>query len=64
MVFANASQDVFTYQGSRTDQLRNMAAKPSSIISVTTELPFLNIIPPTAGRSAKAKGAECHAEES
>jgi hypothetical protein len=32
------------------------------MISVMTELPFLKNIPPRAGRSAKAKGAECHAE--
>ena len=28
-----------------------------------TELPFLNSIPPTAGSSANANGAECHAED-
>jgi hypothetical protein len=34
------------------------------MISVIIELPFLNSIPPIAGSSANAKGAECHAEVS
>lgn len=41
-----------------------MAASPRSIISVITELPFLNNNPPIAGRSANARGAECHGDES
>jgi hypothetical protein len=53
-----------TNHGNLTDQFRKIAARPSSIISVITELPFLKNIPPRAGNSAKASGAECHAEDS
>jgi hypothetical protein len=53
-----------TNQGSLTDQFKKIAARPRSMISVITELPFLNSMPPTAGRSANASGAECHAEDS
>lgn len=53
-----------TYHGSLTDQFKKMAANPKSIISVITELPFLKSKPPMAGRSANARGAECHGEES
>ncbi len=52
------------YHGSLTDQLRKIAARPSSITSVMIELPFVNNIPPIAGKSANAKGAECHGDES
>lgn len=41
-----------------------MAANPNSITSVIIELPFLNSMPPIAGSSANAKGAECHADVS
>jgi hypothetical protein len=34
------------------------------MISVMTELPFLKNMPPIAGSSANANGAECHGEES
>lgn len=54
----------FTNQGNLTDQFKKIAARPSSITSVITELPFLKNIPPNAGSNAKARGAECHAEES
>lgn len=52
-----------TNHGSLTDQFRNIAAKPNSIISVITELPFVNNIPPIAGKSANANGAESQWED-
>ena len=52
-----------TDHGNRTDQFRKIAANPRSIISVITELPFLNNMPPIAGSKANARGAECHADE-
>jgi len=56
--------DEFIYHGTLTDQFKNIAASPRSIISVMTELPFWNSMPPMAGSKANANGAECHAEES
>lgn len=54
--------EMLAYHGSLTDQFRNTAAKPSIMTSVTIELPFLKNIPPIAGRSAKARGAECQCD--
>ena len=51
-----------THHGNLTDQFKNIAARPKSVISVMIELPFVKNMPPRAGRSAKARGAECHAE--
>ncbi len=52
------------HHGILTDQFKNTAASPSSVTSVTTALPSLNNNPPTAGRRAKASGAECQFEGS
>jgi hypothetical protein len=58
---SNFKNRLSTHQGILTLQFRKIAARPNSITSVIMLLPFVNSIPPTAGRSAKANGAECHA---
>lgn len=50
------------YQGSRTDQLRNTAAKTSRVTSVSTALPLWKNTPATAGTSASASGADCQCD--
>lgn len=47
-----------TYQGCVTDQCRNTPARPKSITSVTTALPFLNSTPARAGNNAKANESD------
>jgi hypothetical protein len=53
-----------THHGCVTDQWRKIAAKPRSITSVTTALPFLKRTPPRAGNSAKAKGTDAQVDPS
>lgn len=53
-----------THHGCVTDQFRNTAAKPRSMTSVTTALPFLNTAPAKAGSNAKARDSDAREEES
>lgn len=53
-----------TYQGNRTDQLRNIAAKTSNVTSVTKELPSWKKMPAIAGNRASPSGAECQCDSS
>lgn len=53
-----------SYHGSLTDQLRKIAARISSVISVTTALPFLKKTPAIAGNRARARGADCQCDSS
>lgn len=52
------------YQGNRTDQLRNIAAKTSNVTSVTKELPSWKKMPAIAGSRASPRGAECQCDSS
>lgn len=52
------------YQGNRTDQLRNIAAKTSIVTSVTNELPSWKKMPAIAGSRARPSGAECQCDSS
>ena len=52
------------YQGNLIDQLRNTAASPSKVRSVTTALPSLKNNPPIAGSKARPRGIECQCEDS
>ena len=52
------------YQGILMDQLRNTAASPSNVRSVTTALPSLKNNPPIAGNNAKPRGIECQCDDS
>jgi len=47
-----------TYHGCVTDQLRKTPARPRSMKSVTTALPFLKRRPDIAGRKAKARDSD------
>lgn len=53
-----------TYHGCVTDQCRKTPAKPRSIISVTTALPFLNSTPARAGSRANANDSDASEDES
>lgn len=53
-----------TYHGCVTDQLRKTPARPRSMKSVTTALPFLKSRPDIAGRKAKANDSDGKEDDS
>lgn len=48
-----------SYHGDLRAQFMKMAAMASRVTSVMNALPLVKNMPPTAGRSASTRGAEC-----